>query len=73
MLTFDTVYQEMKAIFNAAKHIIYLSCDTTAQELLKKAGGCGDLCVDKPSDDPTRELLKETVLTIIAKRNIQKL
>lgn len=69
MVTFGNAGQKMKAIFDGAGHIIYLSCDPTAQELLNRAERCEDLSLCASTDDHTKEKLIESILNFIAKES----
>lgn len=59
MVTFGKANQDMKAIFEGAGHVIYLSCDSIAQEQLNRAECSRDLSLRASSDDSTKENLLE--------------
>ena len=64
---FSEVDTKSKAILKGAGHLIYMACDDCAQQMLRSAEKTGSLTLKGDVNDPTREMLVEDIINVIAK------
>ena len=67
--TFAEADNKAKDMLCGAGHIIYMACDSVAQDMLRKAELLGNVCLEGHENDPKRVKLVEEVLSVIAKES----
>lgn len=64
---FSEAESKVKGVQNSAGYLIFLHCDSSAQEALQNAENIGKLSLDGYPDDDRNRLLVEKVLAVIVK------
>lgn len=65
MTQFEKIDNKWKAICEGAGYIIYLACNETAQDLIKKVEALGLLSLDKNSENPRIAAWLKQYLTLL--------
>ena len=69
LFLFSEFYSKSKAILKGAVHLIYTECHDYAPQVLRSAHNSGTLSFEGEQNDLEKELLRESVINVIAKES----